>query len=126
MSLWTMATLKKKLLPTAFSAFVATGIVCVPQGAVAQDIDGQRQSELTRLVRQDCGSCHGMTLKGGLGKSLLSEDLVDFTSNEISEIILDGVTGTPMPGWKGLLTVQEANWIADQLKAGSIKKGNVK
>lgn len=121
-----MATLKKKLLPTAFSAFVATGMVCAPQGAVAQDIDGLRQSELTRLVRQDCGSCHGMTLKGGLGKSLLSEDLVDFTSDEISEIILDGVTGTPMPGWKGLLTVQEANWIADQLKAGSIKKGNMK
>lgn len=25
--------------------------------------------EMIRLVRQDCGACHGMTLKGGLGAS---------------------------------------------------------
>jgi len=32
-----------------------------------------RQAALVDLVRQDCGSCHGMTLKGGLGRSLLPE-----------------------------------------------------
>lgn len=29
-----------------------------------------RRVELTRLVRQDCGSWHGMTLKGGLSPAL--------------------------------------------------------
>jgi cytochrome c55X len=31
--------------------------------------------ELVRMVRQDCGSCHGMTLNGGLGPALTVEAL---------------------------------------------------
>lgn len=119
-----MAPLTKMLLPMAISALVTAGNMALPVTGLATELRDERRSELTRLVRQDCGSCHGMTLKGGLGKSLLPQDLVDFTRDEISEIILDGVGGTPMPAWKGLLTPVEADWIADQLKSGSIKKGN--
>ena len=84
-----------------------------------------RKSELTNLIRQDCGSCHGMTLKGGLGKPLLPRDLKDKSLGAIAQIILDGVPGTPMPPWRGLLKQGEALWIAGQLKSGTIKKGNL-
>lgn len=92
--------------------------------AEAGQIKSRRQAELTNLVRQDCGSCHGMTLKGGLGRSLLPQDLQDKTVQDIANTILDGVPGTPMPPWRGLLTQQDADWIATALKFGRIRKGN--
>ena len=43
----------------------------------AQDntLSKQRISELNNLLIQDCGSCHGMTMKGGLGPALTPEVL---------------------------------------------------
>ncbi|MBY0432057.1 MAG: cytochrome C oxidase Cbb3, partial [Rhodospirillales bacterium] len=32
-----------------------------------------RQAALFNLLAQDCGSCHGLTMKGGLGPALLPE-----------------------------------------------------
>tara|TARA_R110001592_G_scaffold227724_1_gene484009 strand:- start:46648 stop:47304 length:657 start_codon:yes stop_codon:yes gene_type:complete len=78
-----------------------------------------RQAELEYLVRQDCGSCHGMTLKGGLGPSLLPESLKVFSVDDLSAVILEGRPGTPMPPWKGILNTEDASWIATYLKAGS-------
>jgi len=92
--------------------------------SIASALSSTRQNELKRLVRQDCGSCHGMSLKGGLGKSLLPADLKNFSTKELAQIILDGINGTPMPPWRGLLSDPEANWIAANLKAGRIKRGN--
>ncbi len=83
-----------------------------------QALDGKRQRELTYLVRQDCGSCHGMTLKGGLGGPLLPKDLTDLENESIVSIILGGVPGKPMPPWQGQLTKEEALWIAENLKEG--------
>ncbi len=114
----------KMQLRSVISAALLVGAIVFPGHLIAGEVSDERQTELSRLVRQDCGSCHGMTLKGGLGTSLLQQDLEELTSEEISEIILEGISGTPMPGWKGLLTTSEAFWIADQLKNGSIKKGN--
>ena len=94
--------------------------------APSATISPKRQVELTRLVRQDCGSCHGMTLKGGLGKPLLPESIKSFSENELVDIILEGVPGTPMPPWQGLLSKDEAHWIAANLKSGSIKRGNIR
>ena len=45
--------------------------------ALAAEPDVARQKQLVHLVRQDCGSCHGMTLNGGLGPALLPETLKD-------------------------------------------------
>jgi len=86
--------------------------------APAGTIEPGRQLELTRLVRAECGSCHGLTLKGGLGKPLDAEALADMDAAGIAAIILSGVPGTPMPPWRGLLTRDEAEWIADALKSG--------
>ena len=84
----------------------------------ARAIDAARQSELTSLVRQDCGLCHGMTLQGGLGNPLLPMALEHLDADSIASIILDGVPGQPMPPWKGLLSQEDAVWIAKRLKEG--------
>ena len=65
---------------------------------------------------QDCGSCHGLTLKGGLGRPLTKAALAEADREILSLIILDGVPGTAMPPWRPLLTETEALWIADYLK----------
>jgi cytochrome c55X len=78
-------------------------------------------ARLTHLVRQDCGGCHGLTLKGGLGKPLTAENLAQWNSDQLVHIILDGVPGTPMPGWRPLMTETEARWIADTLKQGRLQ-----
>lgn len=79
---------------------------------------GERERRLTDFVRQDCGSCHGLTLRGGLGRSLLPKDLGDIQADGLAAVILDGIPGTPMPAWRGLLTEEEARWIAARLKEG--------
>lgn len=83
--------------------------------ALAGDVAPERAAKLERLVRQDCGSCHGMTLEGGLGTKLTPEALAGADPDTIAGIILDGVPGTPMPPWRPLLTEREAKWIADYL-----------
>lgn len=77
--------------------------------------------KLTNLVRQDCGSCHGLTLKGGLGKPLTADRLAQWDRDQLVHIILDGVPGTPMPGWRPLLTEAEAGWIVNVLKQGTLR-----
>lgn len=74
-----------------------------------------RQRELRHLVRQDCGSCHGMTLQGGLGPALLPSDLKDKPAEGLAATIYYGRPGTPMPPWKQFMTEAEAAWIVDQL-----------
>ncbi|MFP5505105.1 MAG: c-type cytochrome [Gammaproteobacteria bacterium] len=77
-----------------------------------------RQAELRHLLTQDCGSCHGMTMKGGLGPALLPANL-DGKPDELLVIsILDGRPGTAMPPWRGLLTEAEAQWLVEQLREG--------
>lgn len=70
---------------------------------------------LSRLVQQDCGSCHGLTLKGGLGPDLRPDSLSHYSVDVLRDVILDGVPGTPMPPWRPLMTSEEAEWIARYL-----------
>lgn len=84
------------------------------------DISINRQNELTYMVRQDCGSCHGMTLKGGLGPSLLAERISVFPTQYLIDAVSHGRQGTPMPPWHSLLTQAEIRWIVEQLQAGTL------
>ncbi len=70
---------------------------------------------LERLVLQDCGSCHGLTLKGGLGPDIRPESLEHYEAEVLAGVILDGIPGTAMPPWRPLLSEDEAAWIADYL-----------
>lgn len=78
------------------------------------------RTRLADLVTQECGSCHGLTMKGGLGRPLTREALRDFPVDLVRDIILDGIPGTPMPPWRPLLSEQEATIIADMLKNGTL------
>lgn len=78
----------------------------------------QRRAELHDLLLQDCGSCHGMTLKGGLGPALTPDALQHRTREFIETTILEGRSGTPMPPWKNILTREEVRWLVDTLYAG--------
>ncbi len=94
-------------------------VLAIPMPALwAQDLSAADTQRLVRLVRQDCGSCHGLTLKGGLGSPLLPSHLADKPADSLVATILYGRPGSAMPPWKGLLTEQEAQWIVARLQAG--------
>ncbi|WP_163557760.1 cytochrome c [Halomonas sp. NO4] len=78
--------------------------------------DAERQAELETLLYQDCGSCHGMTLRGGLGPALPQSRMNHYTVEALSHLILHGIPGTAMPGWKALISEEDARWLADHLQ----------
>lgn len=82
----------------------------------AADIAPERAKVLENIVLQDCGSCHGLTRKGGLGSPLTADALANAEPEGLALIILDGVPGTAMPPWRPLITEDEAMWIARYLK----------
>ena len=86
--------------------------------SVAAEPDVARQKELVHLLRQDCGSCHGMTLQGGLGPALLPADLRDKPVEGLAATIYYGRPGTAMPPWKQFMSEAEANWIVQKLMSG--------
>lgn len=77
-----------------------------------------RQAQLVRMVRQDCGSCHGIRLTGGLGPALTPDRMAQLPLDSLVATIYQGRPGTPMAGWKPMLTEAEAGWIARRLQAG--------
>ena len=102
-------------------AAVLLALPLVPVLALAQAHaapDALRSRELVRMVRQDCGSCHGMRLTGGLGPALTREALAGFPLDSLTAVIFHGRPGTPMPPWKAMLSEPEARWIAQRLQQG--------
>jgi cytochrome c55X len=97
-------------------------LACGP--ALAQAVPPPRAAELVHIVRHDCGSCHGMRLSGGLGPALTREALADKPVAALAATILQGRPGTPMPGWRGLLSERDARWIAEQLASGFPEAGD--
>jgi cytochrome c55X len=99
----------------------AWALLALPLAAAAEGGPGPvsgRQAELVSLVRQDCGSCHGMTLKGGLGPPLEPAALAGKDREQLSAVILHGRRGTPMPPWREHLSESDARWIVEQLQKG--------
>ena len=86
--------------------------------ALAAEPPEARQTELKHLVRQDCGSCHGMSLAGGLGLPLRPETLRDKPKENLVATILYGRPGTAMPPWGPFLTEAEAEWIVEMMLKG--------
>ena len=84
----------------------------------AGEPDAARERALVHMVRQDCGSCHGMRLTGGLGPALTPAALADFPLENLAAVIYHGRPGTPMPPWKAMLSEPEARWVAQRLLQG--------
>lgn len=80
--------------------------------------DAEFVRAMVRLVRQDCGACHGMTLQGGLGSPLTRAALAGRPAEALAATILHGRPGTAMPAWRTLLSEAQAQWIAERLLEG--------
>ncbi len=99
-------------------AAAAFALLALLNGSAAAEPAPARQQTLVRMVRQDCGSCHGMRLTGGLGPALTPAALAGLSADNVAATIFHGRPGTPMPPWRAMLDEQEARWIAERLQAG--------
>lgn len=106
------------LIHVAVLLGLTTLAVSTAQSAEPPQPDPARQQALVHLVRQDCGSCHGMRLAGGLGPALTPARLADWPDDSLVATILHGRPGTAMPGWQRFVTEAEAGWIVARLKQG--------
>lgn len=114
----------RSLARTLQSCGVSLLLCLVAHQVHAQAPDAARQRELIRMVRQDCGSCHGMRLTGGLGPAITREALADWPLDSLVATIYQGRPGTPMPGWRSMISEAEARWIAEQLRRGFPEEGS--
>lgn len=99
-------------------AAIVLALVAAVAATQAWALDADDTARLERLVLQDCGSCHGLTRKGGLGSPLTADALQGAVPEALASIILDGVPGTAMPPWRPLMSEDEARWIAEYLLKG--------
>lgn len=91
-------------------------LATLPGLAVCADLPSpERQQELQYLLVQDCGSCHGMRLTGGLGPALNARALAGKPRALLVATIREGRAGTPMPPWKNLLSDEDINWLVDYI-----------
>ena len=67
------------------------------------------------MLKHDCGSCHGLTLKGGLGPPLLARDLINKPDDYLIKTIQNGRKGTAMPPWKPFISETETRWLVQEL-----------
>lgn len=104
----------------AWLVLMSLGLVsaCQSPQSRAQVPWTEHERHLIRMVRQDCGSCHGMQLTGGLGPPLTPQALQGLPMDSMVATIYEGRAGTPMPGWKTMISAADARWIAEQLKQG--------
>ena len=80
-------------------------LVVSPNGA-ADSFDGRPVLE---AYRDSCGGCHGLNREGAVGPALVPGSLTESDSFYINTI-RNGRPGTPMPGWKHILTETET-WL---------------
>ncbi|WP_029066320.1 cytochrome c [Labrenzia sp. DG1229] len=78
-------------------------------------------TDLINLVHQDCGSCHGLTLKGGLGPDIRPQSLSHYDVETLSTVVLDGIPETAMPPWRPLMSEADAKRVAEYLLQGELK-----
>ena len=96
-------------------------LTLLPSVSLGDDVGDARKAELAYFLTQDCGSCHGLTLKGGLGKPLTPDVLSVFTDEDLLVTILDGRPGTAMPPWRGVINEAEARYLVRLLREGGRK-----
>jgi len=81
----------------------------------------ERQTELRKLLKNDCGACHGLTLQGGMGPSLLPENLAGKPDDLLVTTILEGRKGTAMPPWQPFMSRDDAVWLVKILRQPRVR-----
>ena len=79
-----------------------------------------RQMELQYLLKQDCGSCHGLRLKGGLGPPLLPEALKGKPDLYLKQVISKGIPSSAMPPWESVLSDSDIDYLVQLLSTESV------
>ncbi len=108
---------KPLLLMLIATAFLA-------KASLAGEPSPPRQSAIRNMLNHDCGACHGLTLKGGLGPALLPEALAGKPDDFLISTILNGRPGTAMPPWQPFMNRDEAAWLVGILR--NSEKQNLK
>jgi cytochrome c55X len=101
----------KKLL---LLMLIATALLA--KNSLAGEPSPERQSAIRNMLNHDCGACHGLTLKGGLGPALLPETLAGKSDDFLISTILNGRLGTAMPPWQPFMNRDEAAWLVGILR----------
>jgi len=86
--------------------------------ALATAPTAERHAKLDHLLLQDCGSCHGLRMTGGLGPALTREALAGKPRDSLIATVTHGRPGTAMPGWNALLDEQDIAYLVDRLLEG--------
>ena len=86
--------------------------------AQAQAPSAERQAQLEHLLVQDCGSCHGLRMTGGLGPALTLDAIAGKPRDSLIATVTHGRPGTAMPGWNALLNEHDIAWLVDLLLKG--------
>ena len=98
------------------------GLVLAPllpiPAALADAPTPARQQQLERLLLQDCGSCHGLRLTGGLGPALTRDAIAGKPREALIATVTYGRPDTAMPAWNALLSEQDIAWLVDRLIEG--------
>ena len=110
--------MSRSLFRIAALSLLCSGALAQTPAPAPAEPSPERRIELIRMVRQDCGSCHGIQLTGGLGPAITRERMADFPYDSLVAVIYHGRPGTPMPGWKTMISESDAQWIARQLQLG--------
>lgn len=106
------------LAALALSSLMSLAMAEVIAPSVSPQPSPQRQQELVRFVRQECGFCHGLHLTGGLGSPLTKAAMAAKPAETLEAVILHGIPGTAMPGWRPFISEPEVQWIVRALQEG--------
>lgn len=96
--------------------FLVLLLLCLSSQTVQAEPSPERQAELRKLLKNDCGACHGLTLQGGMGPALLPENLAGKPDELLVTTLLKGRQGTAMPPWQPFMNREEAVWLVGLLR----------
>ncbi|MCG8544746.1 MAG: cytochrome c [Alphaproteobacteria bacterium] len=101
------------------AAVIALGCLLGWAGLAHGEPSEARRDVLLHRLKHDCGSCHGMTLKGGHGPPLIPSQIAGKSDEDLAVVIRKGLPGTPMPPWDFEISRDEALWLVHQLREGT-------
>jgi len=108
--------MNRSRLLSFITALSMTSLLSIPPVSADESID---RRQLEHLLLQDCGSCHGLRLTGGLGPAITPEALAGKPRESLIATVTHGRPGTAMPGWSALLNDGEITWLVDRLLQGN-------
>lgn len=108
--------MNRSRLLSFITALSMTSLLSIPPVSADESID---RRQLEHLLLQDCGSCHGLRLTGGLGPAITPEALAGKSRDSLIATVTHGRPGTAMPGWNALLDEREITWLVDRLLQGN-------